>query len=116
MDAPCSSERHLLQNHEELYKWTAQRTVQCAKRQLSLLNAGLKSVHVGGLVVYSTCSISNTENDEVIEKAMNKRKVDFEILHRTWLVGERTKYGWIVLPDTEGGWGPLYFSVLRRVS
>lgn len=116
MDAPCSSERHLLQNHEELFKWTEQRTVQCAKRQLALLNAGLKNVRVGGLVVYSTCSISNVENDKVIEKALQKRKVDFEIIHRTWLVGEKTEFGWIVLPDTEGGWGPLYFCVLRRVS
>lgn len=114
VDAPCSSERHLLQNHEELYKWTEQRTVNCAKRQLALLNAGLKSVHVGGLVVYSTCSISYTENDGVIEKALKKLKIDFEVVHQKWLLGEETEHGWIVLPDTQSGWGPLYFSVLRR--
>ncbi|MCO5608303.1 hypothetical protein L7F22_062509 [Adiantum nelumboides] len=115
VDAPCSSERHLLQNDDELWKWSEHRSLQCAKRQLALLNAALKNVHVGGVVVYSTCSISNLENDKVIEKALHKTKVDVEIVQRTWLIGEKTVYGWIVLPDISDGWGSLYFSVLQRV-
>eukprot|EP00249_Psilotum_nudum_P015807 c25528_g1_i1 orf=156-1373(+) len=68
VDAPCSSERHLLHDLEEMYRWTHKRSGNCAKRQLALLAAGLRSVQVGGLVVYSTCSISNLENDGVIAK------------------------------------------------
>ncbi|KAH7351781.1 hypothetical protein KP509_19G013900 [Ceratopteris richardii] len=116
VDAPCSSERHLLQNHEELSKWSEHRTVHCSKRQLALLNAALKNVCIGGLVVYSTCSISNVENDKVIEKALRKKKIDFEVVNDSWLLGEKTEYGWIVLPDTSDGWGPLYFCVLRRLA
>ncbi|KAI9312394.1 tRNA/rRNA cytosine-C5-methylase [Dichotomocladium elegans] len=114
LDAPCSSERHLLHDDKELEQWSPKRTVHNANRQLALLKAALHSVRVGGLVVYGTCSISHVENDKVIGKIMKKGKIPVEVVKKTWPIGERTKYGWIVLPDMTDGWGPLYFAILRR--
>lgn len=114
LDAPCSSERHLLHDEKEFEMWTPKRTVINAKRQLALLKAAAYSVAVGGLVVYGTCSISSVENDKVISKMLRKGKVPLEVVRRTWPIGEPTKYGWIVLPDKTEGWGPLFFAVLRR--
>lgn len=68
MDAPCSSERHLLSKNQEMLSWTPRRTKNCALRQRALLQAALFAVREGGLVVYSTCSISRAENDGVISK------------------------------------------------
>lgn len=80
----------------------------------------MECVKIGGLIVYATCSISDMENDGVIEKALaNKRGFTCDVLthERSYIIGEKTKFGWIVLPDdkTESGWGPLYFCVLKRV-
>ncbi|KAI9492468.1 S-adenosyl-L-methionine-dependent methyltransferase [Zychaea mexicana] len=114
LDAPCSSERHLLHDDKEFEQWSPKRTVHNAERQLKLLKAAVHSVCVGGLVVYGTCSISSTENDKVVSKMIRKGKVPVEVVKKTFPIGERTKYGWIILPDKTDGWGPLYFSVLRR--
>jgi len=72
-------------------------------------------VKIGGIVVYSTCSINKCENDGVIEKFLDKSRMDIEIVKREYEVGESTDYGWIVLPDRSAGWGPLYFCVLKRM-
>lgn len=87
--------------------------------------------------MYATCSLETGENDGVVEKALAwagkevKKgarwtvKVGFkagegdarleEELEAKW--AERTKYGWIVLPDHPSGgrWGPLFFCLLTKV-
>ena len=51
LDAPCSSERHVLHDLKELELWTPKRTTLSAKRQYALLKAALHSVRVDGLVL-----------------------------------------------------------------
>jgi 16S rRNA C967 or C1407 C5-methylase (RsmB/RsmF family) len=148
VDAPCSSERHVIHAHAqasargalapEMGSWRAGTSKRLAAIQLQLLLAGLKAVRVGGTVMYATCSIEPTENDEVIAKMVKevekerKKGVRWRVaigfeggdgdaslekeLEEGW--AERTKYGWIVLPDhpAGGAWGPLYFVVLTKLA
>ncbi|CEI86335.1 hypothetical protein RMCBS344292_00777 [Rhizopus microsporus] len=114
LDAPCSSERHLLHDEKEFELWTPKRTQMNAKRQFSLLKAAVHAARVDGLILYGTCSISSLENDKVIEKMIKKGKIPVEPVKMKWAIGERTKYGWIILPDKTDGWGPLYFALLKR--
>jgi 16S rRNA C967 or C1407 C5-methylase (RsmB/RsmF family) len=90
LDAPCSSERHLLQEFylaqerlgkaphlipeqaKEYMSWTVNRSKSNADRQLLLLWNALSLCRVGGRVVYSTCALSPLENDGVIEKLIEK--------------------------------------------
>lgn len=104
VDAPCSSERHLI--HAKM-DWKLSKTLP--KTQLALLLNAIKAVKTGGRVVYSTCSISELENDGVVEKCLKH----VELLDVPYDMTERTKYGRIVLPDREG-WGPIYFAVLVK--
>jgi len=101
--------------------WAPKRVKTNADRQLQLLLAAFGCVKPGGRVVYATCALSSRENDEVVTKALNKTSVamsvkqDFDenILKLTGIPYTKTKYGYHVLPD-QGGWGPLYFSILTR--
>ncbi|KAI8051371.1 S-adenosyl-L-methionine-dependent methyltransferase [Gilbertella persicaria] len=113
VDAPCSSERHLLHDEKEFELWTPKRTQMNAKRQLSILKAALHSVRVDGLVLYGTCSISSLENDKVVERMMKKGKIPIEVVKMKLPIGERTKYGYFIAPDRTT-YGPLYFSLIRR--
>jgi len=74
IDAPCSGERHLLENQKELGLWTLSRSKKLAQRQYALLTAGLLALRPGGHLVYSTCSISPLENDGVIETLLKKKE------------------------------------------
>ncbi len=115
VDAPCSSERHLLSSPAHLNTWTPARSKHLSIRQFALLASALEVVTPGGFLVYSTCSISPPENDAVIERLLKKRPDRVDILFPGNAGGERTGYGTLMLPDRCGGAGPIYFSVLRRI-
>eukprot|EP00047_Mylnosiga_fluctuans_P008782 m.8771 g.8771 ORF g.8771 m.8771 type:complete len:381 (-) comp2329_c0_seq1:303-1445(-) len=116
LDAPCSTERHLMLKADEIAEWSMNRPRQSARRQIKLLLAGLRSLRTGGRLVYSTCSLSPLENDDVVSKALRKMHGGASIVPPPPMpFGEPTTRGWIVLPDNNAaGWGPLYFAILVR--
>lgn len=114
LDAPCSGERHILENAEAQAEWSPRRTEHLASRQYSLLAAALLALKPGGRVVYSTCSISPEENDEVVKKLLKKKKSAVRLLEAPLGVGgERTEVGVAYMPD-RCGFGPLYFAVIEK--
>lgn len=116
LDAPCSGERHLLENEKALKEWSPRRTEHLATRQYALLAAAYLALKPGGTMVYSTCSISPKENDEVIRKLLKKKKGAVEVVaSEPVLGGELTEFGQQHLPDV-CGFGPLYFSIIKKIS
>ncbi|XP_039978907.1 tRNA (cytosine(34)-C(5))-methyltransferase, mitochondrial-like, partial [Xiphias gladius] len=72
VDAPCSNDRSWL------YSCSSQQGEQRLRErarlpalQSQLLRSALSAVRPGGLVVYSTCTLSNSENYAVVETVMN---------------------------------------------
>lgn len=141
LDAPCSGERHVLENKRAQEEWSPRRGENLATRQYSLLCAALLAVKPGGRIVYSTCSINPAENDGVLDKLLRKKGEAVRIVPVTSTealvggaplevassgavppgaaapfatVGEKTQHGVIFLPD-RCGFGPLYYAVLERV-
>ncbi|KAJ3373001.1 NOL1/NOP2/Sun domain member 3 [Kappamyces sp. JEL0680] len=113
VDAPCSSERHLM-NDNAVGTWSINMSPAMAKKQAAILAQALKTVKPGGALVYSTCSISPLENDAVVKKVLSKTKRECKLVRYTWPIGEPTKLGWIILPDHQDcGWGPIYFSIIK---
>ncbi|MCB0341989.1 MAG: RsmB/NOP family class I SAM-dependent RNA methyltransferase [Pseudobdellovibrionaceae bacterium] len=115
LDAPCSGEQHLLSRPAELAQWSLKRTKYLAQRQYALLCAGVQVLKPGGRLVYSTCTISPLENDQVISKYLKKKPNTVTVERVGSECGEPTEHGWIILPDQCQGQGPIYFSVLQKV-
>jgi 5-methylcytosine rRNA methyltransferase NSUN4 len=114
LDAPCSSERHVLEDSKELSLWAPGRTKAIAISQFAMLASALDIVKVGGTIVYSTCALSQLENDDIIRKLHQKRPNRFEVIRKEFSFGEPTEFGWQVLPDTSG-WGPFYLAIVKRL-
>jgi 5-methylcytosine rRNA methyltransferase NSUN4 len=114
LDAPCSSERHVLEDNKELSLWAPGRTKAIAVSQFAMLASALDIVKKKGVVVYSTCALSKLENDEVIRKLYQKRVGRFELIRKEFPFGEPTEFGWQVLPDNTG-WGPFYLAIVKRI-
>lgn len=115
LDAPCSSERHVLENSSELSKWSPARTKNLAVRQMAMLCSALRLLKPGGSLVYSTCSISPRENHELIQAFLKKREglVELELFDSPY--GERCgSSGILVRPDRHEGKGPMFISKLRK--
>jgi 16S rRNA C967 or C1407 C5-methylase (RsmB/RsmF family) len=113
-DVPCSSDRHHLQDGEES-DWNLKTSKRLSVRQHALLCSALDATAPGGVVVYSTCSISPLENDGVINKLLKSRKDQFEIQRSPRSLGEDTEHGRLILPDQSDGFGPIYYCILQKV-
>ncbi|MBF0206490.1 MAG: RsmB/NOP family class I SAM-dependent RNA methyltransferase [Oligoflexia bacterium] len=121
LDAPCSSERHLLlsSNKSHMADWSKKRTQCLCREQYAMLVSGLQVLRPGGCLLYSTCALSPLENDGLVarlEQRFFKRRGSIEILRPTFPQGEATKYGWWILPDQCEGLGPMFLALFRRSS
>ena len=121
LDAPCSSERHVLADPKYLAQWSPARIRNLAVAQWALLSSAFLVLKKGGFLVYSTCALAQAENDGVIKKLLKKYPeasvVALPEADSSGLCnGEKTEYGIHVLPDKQGGAGPLYFSLVHKVS
>lgn len=68
LDAPCSGEGTINVRKSESYKmWNKKMISKNAKLQKQLLKSGIDALKPGGILVYSTCTISPEENEEVID-------------------------------------------------
>jgi 16S rRNA C967 or C1407 C5-methylase (RsmB/RsmF family) len=108
LDAPCSSERHLLANDKELEVWSPNRSQQLAHRQMALLCSALELLKPGGRLVYSTCALSPLENQANVEKFLKKRSGRIEALPLNEGPGEACGTGRLILPDLCQGQGPMF--------
>ena len=79
LDAPCSSERHVLADPKYLNEWSPSRIKTLSVSQWALLSCAWRILAPGGFMVYSTCALSPDENDKVISKLLKKFD-DVEIL------------------------------------
>jgi 16S rRNA (cytosine1407-C5)-methyltransferase len=119
LDAPCSSEAHVLRSPPALAQWTPARPRFLARRQWSLLSAAFRLLAPGGSLVYATCSINSGENDGVAARLFAKygaadRGGSVELDRPDFSEGEATDYGRIILPDREAGKGPLYVARFKK--
>ena len=128
LDAPCTGERHLLEDSSEYKKWTVKRTKNNAVRQFSLLSSAWHALKPGGYLMYSTCSISKAENDDVIKKLLDRRPsemIRLDALESSPII-EKSEQGYQILPDRSWlasnagssafkGAGPMYFSLIRKI-
>ncbi|MCR5189008.1 MAG: RsmB/NOP family class I SAM-dependent RNA methyltransferase [Treponema sp.] len=130
LDAPCSSERHVIADPKYLNTWSLSRIKTVSMEQWALLSSAYRLLTPGGILLYSTCALCPQENDLMIEKLYKKFNKDgsaFSLLEPDpqpdeiknncdiELPGfERTKYGFQILPDKEKGAGPIYFTILQK--
>ena len=115
LDAPCSSERHVIQSPKALAEWKPARPRQLAARQWSLLSAAFLLLKPGGSLVYSTCALSPDENDGPVSRLLEKYSSVIELDEPDFTLGEKTRYGRLILPDESGGMGPMYVARLRKL-
>jgi 16S rRNA C967 or C1407 C5-methylase (RsmB/RsmF family) len=112
LDAPCSSEGHVIKNERLLQGFKGLRK-NLPMRQYALLSAALLALRPGGYVVYSTCSINHRENQEVIRRILTKKKDVCSIQELALPMGRDTGYGIAIEPDLHGA-GPAFICLLKK--
>ena len=77
LDAPCSGSGTLNVEDVNLEKTFTEKLIEKSqKAQLELLSKAIKILKQGQEMVYSTCSILNVENEEIVSKILKNNKVE----------------------------------------
>lgn len=73
LDSPCSGSGTINIQDINLQKYFTQKLItKCQKTQIELLTKAIKILKPGREMVYSTCSILSGENEEIVQKILNK--------------------------------------------
>nr|XP_033799559.1 tRNA (cytosine(34)-C(5))-methyltransferase, mitochondrial [Geotrypetes seraphini]XP_033799560.1 tRNA (cytosine(34)-C(5))-methyltransferase, mitochondrial [Geotrypetes seraphini] len=124
VDAPCSNDRSWLFNSN-----IQQATLRISQRselpslQIQLLRSAIETLRPGGSLVYSTCTLSGAENDNVVARILdccgNVQAEDLSNLaaavSQDFTLAAGIQHGLLVLPDKGKAWGPMYVAKLKKI-
>ncbi len=72
VDAPCSGEGMFRKDPLAGAEWSPEHVRTCAARQSAILDSAFRALRPGGALVYSTCTFSPEENEQVIEAFLSR--------------------------------------------
>ncbi len=64
VDAPCSGEGMFRKDPDAIAEWSLRNVHQCAERQRKILMDVWDALKPGGVLIYSTCTFNNEEDEE----------------------------------------------------
>lgn len=112
VDAPCSGTGTLRGNPEIKWRLTPDDLTRLPELQLTLLERGASTVARGGRLVYSTCSLEQEENEEVVRLFLERST--FTVVHPKAPTGVVTSEGFVrTFPHRDGSDG-FFAAVLER--
>ena len=78
LDAPCSGSGMFRKENKMKEDWSYQKVLKCAEIQKSLIDIAYEMLKPGGLMVYSTCSFSYEEDEEIVKHLLNHTDASLE--------------------------------------
>lgn len=105
LDAPCSGSGTINFYDENIEKYFTLKLIEkSSKAQLALLRKATKIIKQGEEIVYSTCSILQEENENVLNEILKDKNlkivpINFEGMGRIPLLPSKTEGTICVLPD-----------------
>ncbi|MEM9102487.1 MAG: 16S rRNA (cytosine(1407)-C(5))-methyltransferase RsmF [Pseudomonadota bacterium] len=110
LDAPCGGEGTVRKDPNALASWNIERVKQLAELQSELLESAFKVLKPGGTLVYSTCTLSQEENQAVCQTLLDKYDAQMSIqpLHDLFSSASRSAtaegylHVWPQIYDSEG--------------
>jgi NOL1/NOP2/sun family putative RNA methylase len=80
LDAPCSSEGTFQKDIQSRYAWSINKVKQLSILQKQLFDSAYNALKKDGTLIYSTCTLSPEENEEIIDYALNKYDLEIQDL------------------------------------
>ena len=115
VDAPCSGEGMFRKDHDARDEWSLRNVKMCAERQRSILMDVWDALKPGGLLIYSTCTFNEQENEENVLWAAECLGADILPIpyDPTWGITEG-QVGYHFYPHKTRGEG-FYICALRKL-
>ncbi len=119
VDAPCSGSGLFRREPEAIGEWSANNVQICYQRQQRILAECWPALRQGGILIYSTCSYSREEDEEILDwmqeelQAASCRlqvEADWNIVET---MGKKGGYGYRFYPDKVKGEG-FFLTCVRK--
>lgn len=115
LDAPCSGSGMIRKNPAMLDDWSEEKVNRLLPLQEALLEKASSLLQKDGILAYSTCSLSSSEDEDQIERFL-KRHPEFEnvsLMPKATMIKGRHGLGIHLIPGVFDGEG-IYFCFLRK--
>ena len=121
VDAPCSGSGLFRRDPEAIDEWSLNNVALCSQRQQRILSDALPALKEGGILIYSTCSYSKEEDEEIgdwliREQGMEPLSLQVE---EEWGIVQTTSaegaLGYRFFPDKVKGEG-FFLSCFRKAA
>ena len=76
VDAPCSGSGMFRKDEDSIDEWSEANVKLCSERQQRILSEILPSINSNGYLLYSTCSYSIEENEEILDWLINEYNLE----------------------------------------
>ena len=114
LDAPCSGSGMFRKENKMLEDWSYQKVLKYAEMQKQLILMCYQMLKPGGTMVYSTCSFSYEEDEEVIDHLLNNTDASLKEIEKSPLYYVSDKgYGVHLLPSLFPGEGH-YIALINK--
>ncbi len=118
VDAPCSGSGLFRKDNDAISEWSMDNVALCSQRQQRILADVVPSLKSGGVLIYSTCSYSEVENEDIAtwltkENTFESCRIDFQ---QNWGIVETDKndiFGYRFYPDKIKGEG-FFIAAFRK--
>lgn len=72
VDAPCSGEGMFRRDEQAIGCWSPENVQMCARRQWEIVSSAWNSLKPGGILVYSTCTFNEYEDEQILERIVSE--------------------------------------------
>jgi NOL1/NOP2/fmu family ribosome biogenesis protein len=114
IDAPCSGSGLFRRDPEAITEWSEQNVQLCCGRQQRIIADVWPALKKDGIIIYSTCSYSKEEDENIIEWILETMDAEYLPLsiENNWNIADTGK-GYRFWPDKLKGEG-FFLAVLRK--
>jgi 16S rRNA C967 or C1407 C5-methylase (RsmB/RsmF family)/NOL1/NOP2/fmu family ribosome biogenesis protein len=119
VDAPCSGSGLFRKDPEAIDEWSVNNVALCSQRQQRILSHALPALKEGGILIYSTCSYSREEDEEIGDWLIREQGMEALSLQiqEGWgvvsTVSQEGAFGYRFFPDKVKGEG-FFLSCFRK--
>ncbi|WP_317896815.1 methyltransferase RsmF C-terminal domain-like protein [Aurantibacillus circumpalustris] len=114
IDAPCSGSGLFRKQPDAIDEWSVDHVKACGIRQKKIVSDVLPALKEDGILIYSTCSYSEEENEKIVSSLVNEHNLEFVRLpiDKDWGILE-TQFGYRFYPHLLKSEG-FFCAVLRK--
>jgi NOL1/NOP2/sun family putative RNA methylase len=120
VDAPCSGSGLFRKDPAAIKEWSEENVLLCSRRQRRIVADVFPALKKGGILIYSTCSYSKEEDEDILDWMMSEFQVASCRLQieRDWGIvevesGKHNGYSYRFFPDSVKGEG-FFIAALKK--